>query len=54
MRFEEHAPDHAAVLRHLEDEGLSPWVEMNRWRRRFWMLVAVDVAAAALIWLALR
>jgi hypothetical protein len=50
--WEEH--EERAFVRHLEskgDNGFTPYREMNRWRRRFWGLVAVDAMALLLLWI---
>jgi hypothetical protein len=35
--------NHDALMQVLYREGGSPYVEMRRWRRRFWWLLALSV-----------
>ena len=54
MRQDRKERDQEALMRDLDrdwERGLTPWVEMRRWRRRFWFAVALAVVLAiALLW----
>ena len=40
--WDEHRENHDALLREMNrDRAFTPWLEMCRWRRRFWWLLVL-------------
>jgi hypothetical protein len=54
MRQDREERDQEALMRELDrdwERGVTPWAEMQRWRRRFWFAVALAVVLAIeLLW----
>jgi len=52
--WDEHDENHTALLRLLNrEQGLTPWPEMHRWRRRFFCLLGLAVVLVAYLFVLL-
>lgn len=48
--WDEHRENHDALIQRLDrEQGLTPWVEMRRWRRRFFFLLGLSAVLALLL-----
>jgi hypothetical protein len=52
--WDEHRENHYALMRKLDrDSAMTPYVEMRRWRRRFYWLLVLSALAIGYLLVAL-